>query len=242
MRALRGPFFVEQNLILLFKIDVLREDFLMKTFTREDLSYLDQRFNAAFINCLSGFKSLNLIGTISGEKKTNLAIFNSVFHLGASPPLMGFISRPSSVARHTLENIEETGFYTINHVTGDFYQNAHQTSARYPGEISEFTACRLTEEFKGDFLAPYVKESPIQIGLKFVRSQLIPENGVQLLIGEIMEVHFPGNCLRADGFLDIEMAGTICGNGLDSYHTTSRIARLTYAKPDKWPEQIHGNS
>lgn len=207
-------------------------------YTREDLSKLDQRFNATFINCLSGFKSLNLIGTKSANNQSNLAIFNSVFHLGASPPLMGFISRPTSVARHTVENIKETGFYTINHVPQPLYVEAHQTSARYPDNVSEFEACHFTEEYKSSFWAPYVKESAIQIGLRFIRDQLIPENKVYLVIGEIMEVHFPEECLGADGFLDIEKAGSICGNGLDSYHKTTRLARLSYAKPDKWPEPV----
>ncbi len=214
----------------------------MKTFTKNDLTKLDQRFNATFINCLSGFKSLNLIGTVSSEKRTNLAPFNSFFHLGASPSLMGFISRPTNVARHTIENIKATGFYTVNHVLEDFYLKAHQTSARYSDSISEFDACELTAEYKNSFLAPYVKESRIQIGMKFIREQLIPENGVHLIIGEILEVHIPENCLDLDGFLDIEKAGSICVNGLDDYHKTTRINRLSYAKPDKWPEVIRGNS
>lgn len=74
-------------------------------------------------------------------------------------------------------------------------------------------------------------QSSIKIGLKFTRSQLIPENGVLLIIGEIQEVHFPQECLGSDGFLDIEKAGSICGNGLKSYHTTTRLGRLSYAKP-----------
>lgn len=214
----------------------------MTTFYRHDLSKLEQRYNATFINCLSGFKSLNLIGTISEKKQTNLAIFNSVFHLGANPPLMGFISRPTSVSRHTIENITNTGYFTINHVPEWLYTEAHQTSARYPEEISEFSACNMHEETLGYFPAPYVKESQIKIGLKFIRSQSIPENGVHMIIGEIQEVHFPADCLGIDGFLDIEKAGSICGNGLDSYHRTKRLNRLSYAKPERWPEPLKPNS
>lgn len=77
--------------------------------THDAILRLDTRQRAALINSLSGFKSLNLIGSISSSKITNLAIFNSVFHLGANPPLMGFIIRPDSVDRHTLQNILDTG-------------------------------------------------------------------------------------------------------------------------------------
>jgi hypothetical protein len=38
--------------------------------------------------------------------------------------------------------------------------------------------------------------------------------------------------LCPDGFVDIEKAGSIAGAGLDSYHTTKRLERLSYAKPN----------
>lgn len=50
------------------------------------------------------------MGTVNKIGHTNLAIFNSVIHIGANPPLMGFISRPNSGERHTLENIQETKY------------------------------------------------------------------------------------------------------------------------------------
>jgi flavin reductase (DIM6/NTAB) family NADH-FMN oxidoreductase RutF len=130
-------------------------------------------------------------------------------------------------------NIIATGFYTINHVTADFYTSAHQSSARYPAETSEFEATGLRPEFKDDFPAPYVGESPVQIGLEFREQMEIPLNGTVLMIGEVKELYVPENCLADDGYLDIEAAGTITVSGLDSYHTTQRLARLSYAKPDR---------
>jgi hypothetical protein len=38
--------------------------------------------------------------------------------------------------------------------------------------------------------------------------------------------------LLDDGYVDIEKAETITISGLDNYHETKRIARLSYAKPD----------
>lgn len=100
-----------------------------------DLMGLEQRYRAAFVNSLTGFKSVCLIGTINENRQTNLAIFNSLIHIGANPPYIGFISRPDSVDRHTLSNIMETGYYTINHINETIYHQAHQTSARYSREI-----------------------------------------------------------------------------------------------------------
>ena len=92
---------------------------------------MEERFRVFFVNALSGFKSANLVGTTSRDGHDNLAMFSSVVHLGANPPLLGMVSRPHSVRRDTLENIRATGYYTINHVHQSFFESAHQAAARY---------------------------------------------------------------------------------------------------------------
>lgn len=205
---------------------------------RSEIERMEERKRAAFINCLSGVKSLNLVGTVDSEGQTNLAIFNSVFHLGAHPPLLGMISRPDSVHRGTLSNIRSEGFYTLNHVREDFFEKAHQTSARYAPEVSEFEATGLEADFLSGYKVPFVKDASIRMLMKFIRSELIPENGTYLVIGEIQTVEFPESALREDGTLDLVKAGSIGGVGLDSYLRVQEIARLSYAKPDRKPSRI----
>ena len=192
---------------------------------------MEQRKRAQFINSISGFRSVALIGTTDAKGQTNLAIFSSIVHIGSNPPLLSFIMRPDSVERHTLTNIMDTGFYTINHINADMYEKAHQTSARYPKSVSEFDAAQLTPVFKNDFVAPFVVESQIQIGMEFRERIEININQTSMIIGEIKFVHYPTSCLLEDGFIDIEKAGTITSTGLDSYHTTQVLKRLEYAKP-----------
>jgi flavin reductase (DIM6/NTAB) family NADH-FMN oxidoreductase RutF len=208
-------------------------------FGSQDIDNLEKRFRTAFINSLSGFKSLGLIGTKDNKDQTNLAVFNSLIHIGANPPLVGFISRPGVVERQTLENIIETGYYTINHVTESFFKQAHQTSARYPKEISEFEATGLTTEYKNDFFAPFVAESHVQIAVELQDQVHLNINNTVLVIGKIQAVYFPSDCLFEDGALDLEKAGSLISLGLDSYHKTTKIGRLSYAKPDKTPEELN---
>lgn len=196
-----------------------------------DIQQIEHRKRTALINSLSGFKSLNLIGTASREQETNLAVFNSVIHLGADPALMGFISRPHSVERHTIENILQTKFFTINHITADIFEKAHQTSARYAREQSEFEAVGLTAVYKNNFAAPFVKESKIQIGLELKETVAVKSNDTLLIIGEIMDLYFPENIWLEEGVLDIEKAETLTGSALNGYHTTKLIKRMKYAKP-----------
>ncbi len=201
--------------------------------THTQLMAMELRHRAQLINSLGGFKSVCLIGSMDLQWRTNLAIFNSIFHIGANPPLIAFVVRPDSVERHTLNNILETRCYTINHIHKKILEQAHQTSARYKKNISEFDAVGLTHEFKNSFNAPFVKESAIQVGVSFRQRIDIALNQTILILGEIMSVSFPSNCWCEDGYLDIEKAKTIAGSGLDSYHTTQRVERLSYAKPDR---------
>jgi len=198
---------------------------------KEDILKFEKLYRATFINSISGFKSASLIGTISSEGKTNLAIFNSVIHVGANPPALGFLMRPVSVERHTYNNIRETGYFTINHINKEIFRQAHQTSASYEKNISEFDACGLTPEFTEAIKAPYVKESKIKIGLKFIEEQKIKSNDTIFMVGEIIEIILPDDVTAKDGFVDIEKAGSIAISGLDCYHETKRITRLSYAKP-----------
>ena len=199
--------------------------------TYTQIMQMEQRERAHLINSVGGFKSVCLIGTVDEAGQTNLAIFNSIVHIGANPPLISFIMRPDSVERHTLANILSTGYYTMNHLNESIYKQAHQTSARYPKEISEFDATGLTAEYKNEFKAPYVGESAIQLGIEFKERINLTINNTIMIIGEIKEIYFPTACLQADGYLDIEKAGTIACTGLDSYHFTNRLERLPYAKP-----------
>jgi flavin reductase (DIM6/NTAB) family NADH-FMN oxidoreductase RutF len=210
----------------------------MKKIKKAALADLDKRFRTHFINSLSGFKSVNLVGTKSESTGLNLSIVSSVIHLGANPALMGFIMRPASVPRNTYENIIETGSYTFNHILPEFYKQAHQTSARYPANVSEFEAVGLTPEFSEGFYAPYVQESRLKIGMNFLEEVPIQLNGTILIIGEIAEIIYPEDCQLEDGFIDLIKAETVTCSGLDSYHTVEKLARLSYAKKDKPIEEI----
>lgn len=146
--------------------------------------------------------------------------------------------RPVSVERHTYNNIKEVGYFTINHVNKGIFKQAHQTSARYEKNLSEFDACELTPEFTEAIKAPYVKELKIKIGLKFVEEQKINSNKTIFIVGEIAEIILPNEVVLRDGFIDLEKAGTIAISGLDSYNEAKKIARLAYAKPGVKPREI----
>jgi flavin reductase (DIM6/NTAB) family NADH-FMN oxidoreductase RutF len=209
-------------------------------FDRTDIDTLEQRYRGNLINCLSGFKPAVLVGTKSTEGQTNLAIFSNLLHLGANPALLGLLVRPAPAGteRHTWENIVATQHFTVNHVNEAIVPQAHQTSARYPRETSEFSATGLTPEWLADYPAPFVAEATVKLGLRLIDQHHFDINHTTLLIGEVQTIHLPSEILREDGSLDLTQEHAVAACGLDSYHTTGTGCRYRYAKPDAKPSKI----
>ncbi|MFT4779639.1 MAG: flavin reductase (DIM6/NTAB) family NADH-FMN oxidoreductase RutF [Flavobacteriales bacterium] len=205
----------------------------MKHILRSDIDQMEKRFRANFINSLSGFKSANLVGTKSADGQSNVSIVSSVIHLGSNPPLLGMVMRPPSVPRHSYENILETKVFTLNHVGKDFFIEAHQTSARYEKEESEFKATGLAEEYLNGWAAPSVGEASIKMGMHLVEDVHITHNDTRFIIAEIEWVQLEEELVKQDGFVDLFEAEGVCISGLDSYHSPASLGRLEYAKADQ---------
>lgn len=202
----------------------------MVKIAEHDFMNFSKTKKAHFINSLSGFKPLNLIATISREKYSNVCVISSLFHLGSDPALMGFIIKSDLELSHTLNNLRFNRMCTINHVNEEIFRKAHQTSARYALEQSEFTECGLTEKFLDDFPVPFVGESNLCMSLEMLSEKKLEENGAHLVILRVKDVYLPRDLITDNGFINIEAAGTICVSGLDSYHRTDFIERLCYAR------------
>lgn len=203
-------------------------------FDKSTIHAQGKRYRVNFINSLSGLKTAYLVGSCSKTGDENLALFTSIVHLGADPALIGMISRPDVVPRDTLANIRETGAYTLNLVSQSFYREAHQTSARYEPHESEFTATGLEPEYKKDFAAPFVKQSPLVIGMQLKEISDIHFNNTHLIIGEVQWVQMAENVINEeDGLVNIGLLLPVMVGGLDDYHGVSHLERLPYAKKHK---------
>lgn len=195
------------------------------------------------VNSISGIKPANLIGTRSNEGNSNLAIFSSVIHLGSNPALLGFISRPSGeIRRHTYENILQNGYYTINHIHTSFIEQAHYTSAKFEVEESEFEKCQFTEEYLFDFHAPFVKESHLKIGMKYLESVPIKANGTVLVIGEVEHIMFPDAAMDKHGHINLSHINGVGISGLNTYYSLEKLNQFPYARPNELPDFQAQNS
>lgn len=210
----------------------------MKHFDSSILTKLPNRYRANLINSATGYKSCNLLGTVAPSGTSNLAIFNSVVHIGSNPPLLGFILRPLTVKRDSYNNFKSAGYFTVNQVSDSIITQAHHTSAKYDEGISEFTKSGLTESYLDDFSAPYVAESPIKIGCKYLNEYEIKENGCLLIIGAIEHIYLPEDSIAEDGWVHLDKTKAIGAVGIDGYALPKIIERFSYARPDEPSKSI----
>ncbi len=203
----------------------------MHYFSKENIDALAVRYKNNLINSISGYKSANLIGTKNKAGKSNLAVFNSIVHLGSNPALLGFILRPTTVPRHSYQNMKDSGVFTINHISESQIEDAHHTSAKYPDGVSEFDQTNLKEEYKADCLAPFVKDAPVQIACRYVNDYLIKENDTLLVVGAVEHLFVQDEMLLEDGYVQLDKGKVVTVNGIDGYALPQLLARFPYARP-----------
>ena len=209
---------------------------------RTAIDALESRRRVALINSIIGLRPAVLVATADADGRSNLAVMNSLMHVGARPPLLGLLFRPDTVERHTLENIRATGAYTVNHVHGAIVDAAHQSSARYPRDVSEFDAVGLTADWRDGFAAPFVAEARVSLALRLCEEQTIHSNGTHLVVGELCSLQCPDDAVTDAGSFDPAAADSLAVAGLDAYYRGAPLARLAHARPDEPPRRIDAAS
>ena len=206
----------------------------------DDIAAMAREPRAMLINSLPGYKPAMLVGTCDSAGRTNLAIVSSHLHVGSNPPLLALILRPTSdqSERHTLAKALETGCWTLNSFSLEQAPQAHQTSAPYARDVSEFSACGFLETYTADFPAPFVASASLQIGCALREHHELSINGTHLLIGEIAHLSFPSDALRDDNSLDLSRLDLVAIAGLDTYALPTTGLRFAAAETIHPPRQL----
>lgn len=213
----------------------------MKAITRSQLNQLSKVQRLNIINSCMGYKSANLIATRSVDGFENVAIFSSITHLGSDPALLGFVVRPTSVPRHTLNNIKAMGCFTVNAITANQIAQAHQTSAAYDYGISEFEMTGLTTEYKENISVPFVAGAPLQLLCSYVNEYAIVENNTILVIASIDTIYVNENLLQNDYWIRLDLGNVVTINGIDGYAQPQLLDRFDYARPSNAVQSLLKN-
>ncbi|MDA8595363.1 flavin reductase family protein [Flavobacteriaceae bacterium] len=209
----------------------------MKSYSKKNIEELSKKDRLHLINSITGIKPANLISTIDSQGNPNLAIFSSVIHLGSNPPLIGFVIRPSGeVPRHTYENIQERGIYAINAIPTSLVEKAHYSSAKFDREVNEFERLDIEPYACEEFEIPFVKESPIKLGMKFREELDIKLNDTKLIIGEVVYLEINESDLNDFNALRLDKASIAGISGLNTYYSLNKIDAFPYARVNEVPK------
>lgn len=202
-----------------------------REFTYSDLIEMPTEVRREFFPKISGIKNAVIIGSMNADGQTNAALFNSLTHIGSNPPLLGVVFRPLTVERHTYDNIKNTRRFSISWIPVSDINAAHQCSAKYPKETSEFDATNRNAELSQTAEYPFWPEAPVQIGLTYEEEHLITANNTVLLIGKVQELRINDQLLDERGLPDFSQSPIALVNGLETYYTQKFIGRKSYARP-----------
>lgn len=202
----------------------------MKHFNENDIDNFNRHYRSNLISSIVGIKQANLIGTIGRNKISNLAIFSSAVHIGSNPALLGIFCKPGSNSpKQTLENIFENKEFTINQVRTDIINKSHATHHKFLKDNSEFDKCNLTEYYLNDFMAPFVEEAYVKIGLSYSSRYLIEENNVFFIIGKVKHIIIKNSTYISDnGELELAKLDSVGVSGNNSYYSLHYNKTLEY--------------
>lgn len=199
----------------------------------EDLAAMPSRARAVLFNLLSGIQPAVVVSTANEDDGCNLAVFNSLTHIGSNPAFLGLFFRPLTVERHTYNNLKRTGTMVINHLPAAMVNAVHQTSAKFKKGVSEAAMLGLSTANVEGFDAPYLQDAFISIGLRYEEEHLIHANETLMVIGRCEWIRWNGVEYNEEGFFDWEALSPLLVAGLDDYYHAKSLVRLAYAEPNK---------
>lgn len=200
----------------------------LKSFSSEEIKSLDRAYRRDFINRITGAKLAWILGSFHPEFGENLALFSSIVHVGANPPLVGIVFRPSMGKLHSLRNINETKLFSLNSLPLKFRKEIHSSSANGSEELDDFDSIGLQREIDSSHPIPLVKEASIRMLLEPVELAPIRTNSNHFLVSEIKKVEINVAFLDSNELPIPE--GLTYVSGLDLYCKVESIQSMPYAR------------
>ena len=210
----------------------------MRNICKKEIVEMDRLKRANLLTSLSGIKAAMLVGTLSRENISNVAIFSSIIHLGSNPSLIGLLIRPQTKrTSDTYTNIKSNKVFTINHVNKNIIKKAHYTSAKTDSNTSEFEDVGLTEKYVDNFKSPFVKESYIGLGLIY-NDEILLSNNCILVIGQIDNIRLTEELFDDNGLIDLSKSHSIGVDGIGNYYELELKEKHEYVGNAKLPNKI----
>ncbi len=200
-----------------------------------------------------GPRPIAFASTLDENGRPNLSPFSFFNVFSANPPILIFSparrGRDNTV-KHTYLNAKATKEVVINIVDFKIVQQMSLSSTEYPEGVNEFEKAGFTM-LASDKVKPFrVAESPAQFECKILEVKELGEEGGagNLVICEVVKMHFDEAVLDAEGFIDqhkIDQVARMGGN----WYTRANKGLFEVPKPlstlgigvDQIPQEIRNS-
>ena len=184
-------------------------------------------------------RPIGWITTVDPEGVVNLAPYSFFNAVGYRPPTVMFASGAGSGEdgqKDSLRNVEATGEFVCNLSTWETREAMNWSSASVGPEVDELEMSGLTPVPSKLVKPPRVKEAPVHLECKHLRSVDFPnwsnKDRYVVVFGEVIGVHIEDHYITPEGLIDVDGMKPIGRLGYDDYTIVGGDSIFTMTRPE----------
>ena len=184
-------------------------------------------------------RPIGWITTVDPYGVVNLAPYSFFNAVGYRPPTVMFASGAGSGEdgqKDSLRNVEATGEFVCNLSTWETREAMNQSSASVGPEVDELEMSGLTPVPSKLVKPPRVKEAPVHLECKHLRSVDFPnwsnKDRYVVVFGEVIGVHIEDQYITPEGLIDVDGMKPIGRLGYDDYTIVGGDSIFTMTRPE----------
>ena len=183
-------------------------------------------------------RPIGWISTVDNSGVFNLAPYSFFNAVSYSPPTVMFCGGAGSASdatKDSIRNVEATGEFVCNLATWATREQMNQSSATLPPDADEIELTGLTPVASTLVSPPRIKEAPVHLECRHVKSVDIPgwtpADTYKMIIGEVVGIHINDEMISAEGVIDVARLIPIGRLGYNDYTRVSDESMFTLERP-----------
>ena len=181
------------------------------------------------------------IGWISSADKQgihNLAPYSFFNAVSYSPPTVMFsggVGSASDGLKDSIRNIEATREFVCNIATWVTREQMNKSSKTLPPDADEINLSNLTAIESTIVSAPRIKEAPVHLECRYIKSVEIPgwtdADAYRAIFGEVVGIHIDDDFITDEGLVDVAKMLVIGRLGYNDYTRVDSDSLFTMDRP-----------
>ena len=183
-------------------------------------------------------RPIGWISSVDGNGNHNLAPYSFFNAVGYSPPTVMFsggVGAASDGMKDSVRNIESTGEFVCNLATWDTRDQMNKSAATVAADVDEIALADLTPIPSTIVGAPRIKEAPVHLECRYLKSVDIPgwtaADGSRVIFGEVVGIHIDDDFITDDGMVDVAKMLVIARLGYNDYARVDVDAIFNLERP-----------